>query len=344
MDRDEALRLLKGGPDGIAEWNRRRKSGDGIPDLTNANLREAYLRNANLSGANLSGANLIDANLIDANLGGADFRAANFSGANLRTANFSAANLSDADLSAANLSATDLSGANLSGAKCWYTVFANIDLSGVTGLDSVWHAGPGTIGTDTLARSRGKIPARFLHECGVPEAIIESVPSWISAMAPIQFYSCFISYSTRDEDFVKHLHSRMRNEGLRVWYAPDDIQGGKRLADQIDQAISRYDKLLLVLSPDSLSSEWVKTELRKALKAETKDAPRKLFPIRLVDFNIIKDWECIDPDTGRDLGVAIREYFIPDFSNWQDGDSFESSVRRLLKDLEAPESTGVNLA
>lgn len=33
MDRDEALRLLEGGPEGVAEWNRRREAGEEIPDL-----------------------------------------------------------------------------------------------------------------------------------------------------------------------------------------------------------------------------------------------------------------------------------------------------------------------
>ena len=54
MDRNEALRLLKGGSEGVAEWNRWRKAGDEIPDLSRADLREADLSGANLSRANLS--------------------------------------------------------------------------------------------------------------------------------------------------------------------------------------------------------------------------------------------------------------------------------------------------
>ncbi len=56
MDRDEALRLLQGGREGIAEWNRRRLAGEEVPDL-----RKADLGRANLSGADLSGANLSEA-------------------------------------------------------------------------------------------------------------------------------------------------------------------------------------------------------------------------------------------------------------------------------------------
>jgi len=34
MDRDEAIKLLQGGPEGIAEWNQPRQAGDIIPDLS----------------------------------------------------------------------------------------------------------------------------------------------------------------------------------------------------------------------------------------------------------------------------------------------------------------------
>ena len=48
MDRDEALRLLRGGSEGIEEWNQRRRAGEAIPDLTGADLGEADLTRATL--------------------------------------------------------------------------------------------------------------------------------------------------------------------------------------------------------------------------------------------------------------------------------------------------------
>src|SRR5262249_49396153 len=145
--------------------------------------------------------------------------------------------------------------------------------------------------------------------------------------------SCFISYSTKDQDFARRLHSRMVQEGLRVWFAPDKMQGGRAIHEQVDEAIRVHDKLLLVLSTESLRSDWVVTEIRKALKAGAKDGRRKLFPIRLVDFEVIQDWECIDPD-GKDLGLEIRKLFIPDFTAWKDHDAFEAAFGRLIRDLK----------
>ena len=60
-----------------------------------------------------------------------------------------------------------------------------------------------------------------------------------------------------------------------------------------------------------------------------------LFPVRLVDFETLRDWECFDADTGKDSAREIREYFIPNFSNWKDFDSYQAALQHLLRDLRA---------
>lgn len=97
-------------------------------------------------------------------------------------------------------------------------------------------------------------------------------------------------------------------------------------------------KLLLILSPHSMESEWVKTEISKARKREVRDERRVLFPIRLVPFETLRDWECFDADTGKDSAREIREYFIPDFSNWKHHDSYQEAFQRLISDLQASDS------
>lgn len=76
------------------------------------------------------------------------------------------------------------------------------------------------------------------------------------------------------------------------------------------------------------------TEIRKARESEIKEKRRKLFPIRLVNFERVKAWEYFDADTGKDLAVELREYHLPDFSNWKNHDSFEAGFARLLSDLK----------
>jgi hypothetical protein len=65
------------------------------------------------------------------------------------------------------------------------------------------------------------------------------------------------------------------------------------------EAIRVHDRLLLILAPDSMSSEWVKTEIAKARRKEIRDRRRVLFPLRLCSFEVLRDWECFDADAAR---------------------------------------------
>jgi hypothetical protein len=128
----------------------------------------------------------------------------------------------------------------------------------------------------------------------------------------------------------------LQNKGVRCWFAPHDIQGGRKIHVQVDEAIRLYDKLLLILSPASIKSQWVETEIRKTRKCETQENRRMLFPLRLMDFETLLGWECFDADSGKDLATELREYFIPDFSQWKiDHDAYSKAFERLLRDLKA---------
>jgi uncharacterized protein YjbI with pentapeptide repeats len=341
------LKLLK---QDVGNWNRWREANMDIrPDLGGADLTATSLGGADLSGANLSGADLNTASLNSADLKFADLRNAKLYGTDLSFADLRGADLGGVEMDEGlwvsewgggrtiptNLSSAKLSGAKLSNSVIAGAIFANVDLSEAIGLETVKHWGPSTIGIDTICMSGGKIPEAFLRGCGVPETFITFAKSLVGK--PAEFYSCFISYSTKDEEFANQLHSRLRDAHVRVWFAPEDIKGGVKLYDQIERAIQVHDRLLIVLSENSLRSEWVMTEIRKAREAEKRENRRKLFPIRLADFDQIRNWRCPDADGGKDLAVEVREYFIPDFSNWKDHDSFEKAFERLLRDLREAE-------
>jgi hypothetical protein len=194
-----------------------------------------------------------------------------------------------------------------------------------------------------LMRSDRKPFQDWDHLCSVADEYLSQRlakydPRSAESTNPIQFHSCFISYSHKDEAFVRQLYIQMREEHLRVWYAPEDVKGGEKIYEQIDQAIQLHDRVLLVLSEFSIHSEWVMTEIRYARKVELKEKRRKLFPIRLCSFETLQHWECFDPDTRKDLALEVREYFIPDFSNWKDRLAFKSAFARLLKDLRSAET------
>jgi hypothetical protein len=347
---------------GVQHWNKWREEHRGVqPDLSKARLHAEFLsgadfRQVNLTGVDLSDANLKYSNLTEANLSGANLSEAYLENANLMRANLSAGNLRGADLLGAKLIVTNLvqanlrganlfevyiygallAGADFTGARIAFTDFADVDLSSARGLDSAEHSMPSTIGIDTIYRSSGKIPEVFLRGCGVPDEFIAYIGSMVGR--PIEFYSSFISYSTLDQEFAERLYADLQAKGVRCWFAPHDVRAGRKLHEQIDAAIRLHDKLLLILSENSMNSEWVKTEIARARKREVKEGKRVLFPVRLVPFEVLRGWECFDGDTGKDSAREIREYFIPDFSNWKDHDSYQTAFDRLLKDLKAEAS------
>jgi uncharacterized protein YjbI with pentapeptide repeats len=333
--------------EGAVAWNRWRQEHPKVkPDVSKADLSSLDLNSADAGGANFVGANLSGANLSSARLMFANFWSASLAGADLAKAWLHFASFSGANLSGANLTEAKAFGAsfdhagletsNMSRIDLHATSFGDNDLSTVKGLDCVEHSGPCSIGIDTIYRSKGNIPESFLRGCGVPDEFITYAKSLVAN--PIQFYSCFISYSTKDQGFADRLYADLQNKGVRCWFAPHDVQSGRKLHEQIDEAIRLHDKLLLILSPHSMESEWVKTEIARARKREVRDQRRVLFPIRLAPFATLRDWECFDADTGKDSAREIREYFIPDFSNWKNHDSYQEAFQRLISDLKASDS------
>ncbi len=339
MANREQLAILKKDVEAWNQW--REKNPDVIPDFTGAVLSRVDLHLADLNLADLSGADLRRADLSNSNLIRANLKDADIEVANLTSAFLHGADLTNASLRWATLADLNLEDVELKNVLMWNTLIVNTDLSEARGLETVKHHGPSSIGIDTLYRSQGKIPDKFLRDAGVPEEVIEHLLPLIRSGPSIQWHSCFISHSTKDEEFARRLHARMRQAGLRVWFAPEDVKGGDKLHEQLFRAIQLYDKLLLILSEHSIKSEWVMTEIRKARAVEKKENRRKLFPIRLVDFDTLRDWTCFDADSGKDLAVELREYFIPDFSNWKDHDAFEAAFDKLLKDLRAEDSKKV---
>lgn len=154
-------------------------------------------------------------------------------------------------------------------------------------------------------------------------------------VADKSFYSCFVSHCHHDEPFVEVLVTRLKDAGIRVWFAPEDLVAGKKIHEEVFRAIKLFDKVLLVISKHSMNSEWVTAEVRRARKREISEGRRVLFPISLVSIDEIRNWELFDADNGQDLAVEIREYLIPDFSDWKTSASFEKQFKKVVAGLRA---------
>jgi hypothetical protein len=131
----------------------------------------------------------------------------------------------------------------------------------------------------------------------------------------------------------------LNRAGVRCWFAPHSAELGRKLHEQIDEAIRMHEKVLLILSTSSMQSEWVKTEIAKARKREVDKGLQVLFPISLVPFRTIRQWECFDADTGKDSAREVPEYLIGDFSNWEVQEVYQKELTRLVRDLKPKSSS-----
>jgi hypothetical protein len=76
----------------------------------------------------------------------------------------------------------------------------------------------------------------------------------------------FLSHSSQDSEFVARLAETLRQHGVPVWYSGTDILGAQQWHDEIGEALERCDWFIVVLSPHSIESMWVRREVQFALQ------------------------------------------------------------------------------
>jgi hypothetical protein len=346
MANAEHLEILRSGR---KEWNQWRSENPAVQP----NLEEADLRLSDLSGFDMHGAHLHWTNLREASVRKTDLSGAILWRANLRLATLTDAQCQGADFSGANLRGAQLKSADFSHAVAHSTIFADLDLSTVKGIESVVHHGPSTIGLDTLRRSNGQIPNAFLRGTGCSdwEIVLAELyrpdigPNEVTDVVyrvfdlrnvqPIQYYSCFISYSHSDQVFARRLHDTLQGKGIRCWLDEKQLLPGDDIYEHVDRGIRLWDKVLLCCSQASLTSWWVDNEIGKAFAKEQglmRERGKKvlaLIPLNL-DGHIFR-WLDGKAD-------EIRRRLAADFTNWEQyKGKFREQAEAVIMALRADE-------
>jgi hypothetical protein len=122
----------------------------------------------------------------------------------------------------------------------------------------------------------------------------------------------FLSHSSQDRDFVTRLAEELRRHGVPVWHSQTSILGAQQWHDEIGAALRTCDWFLLVLSPHSVESMWVKRELIFALQQER-------FADRIV------------PILLQPCGFDRLSWVLPGFQFVDFQESFDGGCRALLR-------------
>ncbi|HEV2423412.1 MAG TPA: toll/interleukin-1 receptor domain-containing protein [Terriglobia bacterium] len=104
------------------------------------------------------------------------------------------------------------------------------------------------------------------------------------------------------------MHADLQQAKVRCWFAPEDLKIGDKFRTRIDESIRLYDKLMVILTENSIASPWVEEEVEAALEKERKSGKTVLFPIRLDDAVI---------ETDQAWAASLRRTrHIGDFRKW----------------------------
>ena len=307
-------------------------------DLTRADLTAAEVSRVNFSGTRLFRAMLSQIRGEGADFGRAVLQGADLSAAILSEANFVDAELQETDLAGAellgvNFSHADLDHANFERVRCGWSSWNDVDLSRTTGLETIVHLGPGSVGLNTLERSETRIPTEFLRGNGVGQGWIESYETQEDPSAAQE--SFFIVYSEEEEPFAGRLHNTLQKHGVRCWLDPRRSAEDNGLTGRVAARGFRvWDRVLLCATRASLSADWMDALIEsvkrreEAIKQHTGKSVTLMWPLNLDGFLFSGSWTHSQANE-----VAGRT--LADFTGWRRNKTkFLSELKTLIDRLK----------
>ncbi len=125
---------------------------------------------------------------------------------------------------------------------------------------------------------------------------------------------CFVSHATRDRDFVEtELLGLLESLGLDPWFAENDINASEEWERSILAGLKASDWVVVVLSPRSAESDWVKDEVHWAID----NCPGRVVPVLIENCSLeafhirLPRLQCVDFVKDRSAGTrALIRLFV----------------------------------
>jgi ABC-type transport system substrate-binding protein len=94
-------------------------------------------------------------------------------------------------------------------------------------------------------------------------------------------HTVFVSHAHIDNALCDPVVDALRGRGVDVWYDGSNLQAGHLLSDGIQTELETRSALLLMLTPASIASYWVQSELNAFRDLVSRDRARVIVPVRL---------------------------------------------------------------
>jgi len=91
--------------------------------------------------------------------------------------------------------------------------------------------------------------------------------------------SIFLCHSHRDKEFARKLARDLSELTIQVWFDEWELQPGDSLHECIGKALVESAFIAVLLTPDSVSSNWCKSELQQGLAAEKRLNRKIVLPL-----------------------------------------------------------------
>jgi len=122
---------------------------------------------------------------------------------------------------------------------------------------------------EDMARLRRELMRNAVEFLSTPEALQEDLLAKLKTLAP----RIFVSYSSKDQEFVNRLFLRLKQSGHPAWLNTESIPKGEHWHDEMVKGLRETDLLILVVSEHAMASKWVTEEWKAFLRTEKKIIP-----------------------------------------------------------------------
>lgn len=128
-------------------------------------------------------------------------------------------------------------------------------------------------------------------------------------------YRAFISHNKNDSQIAQKIGSYLIENNIDVWFDKWSVYAGDSLTDEISKGINASNIFILLASKNSMSSKWVREELKIALNRRISDQDFRIITIKL---DICK------------LHPFLTDYFYINFMNRR---KFKSVMNLLITSI-----------